>query len=467
MPNALHFESLSRLATDIRDGTISATDVTEHHLDRIARLEPRLHSFALVRDKEAREEAKAADTKRARGEPLGLLHGVPVAVKDLCAMSGTPTRAGGFFSTGFAPDANATVVRRLQEAGAVIIGKAQLTEGAWATHHPDVVDPVNPWVAQRWTGASSSGSGVAVAAGLAAGAIGTDTAGSIRFPSACTGLVGLKPTWGRVSRHGVFPLADTFDHVGPMTRTVADTALMFTAVAGPDPRDPTTLDAPLEDFAQAAEPRKLQRIKIGVDPEYSLAGLDEATTTSMKKALADLKAAGAEFIDVKLPPVDEILNSAFVALFAEAAIAHAATYPKEKKKYSAAYSALLDIGLSSPVTDGARAEIWRREFAGRMRRIFAGLDMIAIPVMAAIPFTIAEMKAVVGASPLAATIFARYTIPFNLAGLPALTLPMAPAPDGTPLGFQLIGPTLGERSLLSAGAAYEAVSGYVNRHPEL
>jgi len=206
MPVPLHYQSLTALVAQMRDGTLSAREVTDHHLARIAALDPKLHAFSEVRADRAREEAEAADARRAKGEPLGPLHGAPVSVKDLCAMKGTRTGAGGFFSTGFGPDDTATVVQRLQDAGAIVLGKAQLTEGAWGTHHPDIKVPVNPWAAHRWSGSSSSGSGVSVASGMAAGTIGTDTAGSIRYPSAANGIVGLKPTWGRVSRHGVFPL---------------------------------------------------------------------------------------------------------------------------------------------------------------------------------------------------------------------------------------------------------------------
>lgn len=228
-----HYRSLAETAEDIARGALSSEAVVAHILDRIAELEPQLHAYAVVRAEAAMAEARDADARRARGEALGPLHGVPVAVKDLCAMAGTATRAGGGFPTRFAPDDTATVVRRLQAAGAIIVGKAQLTEGAWGTHHPDNATPVNPWAPDHWCVSSSSGSGVSVAAGLAYGAIGTDTAGSIRFPSASNHLVGLKPTWGRVSRHGVFPLSQTFNHVGPMTRTVLDAALMFAAIAGP------------------------------------------------------------------------------------------------------------------------------------------------------------------------------------------------------------------------------------------
>lgn len=464
---ALHYRSLSDVAEDIRFGRLSAEEVTRHTLARIATLEPRLHAFAHVRSDEALKEARAADARRGRGDALGLLHGVPLAVKDLCALAGTPTRAGGQFSTHFKGDDTATVVKRLQDAGAIIIGKVQLTEGAWGTHHPDVKVPVNPWREDRWSGASSSGSGVSVAAGLAFGATGTDTAGSIRFPSAVNHLVGLKPTWGRVSRHGVFPLSDTFDHVGPMARSVLDVALMYAAIAGADPLDPTTRIEPVDDPVAAARNANLKGVKIGVDPAYALSGIDPAIVAALNGAIETLTSQGATVVHVKLPEVDSILPGAVKACAAEAAIAHARSYPSEKAKYGKAYATLLELGLETTAAEYAQVAIWRREFAGALKRVFAEVDMIVTPVLPVMPFTVAEMSAVSDAPPIAAAGLMRYTLPFNLAGVPSLTLPATRAADGMPIGFQLIGPELGEAKLLSAGAAYEAATRFDQLHPAL
>jgi amidase len=465
--DALHYRSLAEVAADIRSGALSAEEATRHTLERISALEPRLHAFAEVRAEAALTEARAADTRRARGEAPGALHGVPIAVKDLCAMAGTATRAGGFFRTRFGPGDTATVIARLQAAGAIIVGKTQLTEGAWGAHHPDITPPVNPWAPDHWTGVSSSGSGVGVAAGLAYAAIGTDTAGSIRFPSACNHLVGLKPTWGRVSRHGVFPLSDTFDHVGPMARSVLDVALMFAAIAGPDPLDPTALDEPAIDWVGAAKGGTLQGVRVGVDPVYSLGGVDETTAAALKAAIARMKTAGATIVEVTVPDVAGILERAVAAAFVEAAISHAPTYPSEKETYSDGYRALLDIGRATPATDYAAVTIWRREFRGRLSQVFREIDVLVAPVLPMAPPTLAEMAAAVDGPPLAAAPLTAYTLPFNLAGIPSLTLPMGRAPSGAPLGFQLIGRDLAEATLLSAGAAYEAAAGYTAHHPPL
>ncbi len=467
MAEALHYRHLSDVAAEIRSGALSAVEVTQHALDRITRLDPRLHAFAWVRAEEAMRDAEDADARTARGESLGPLHGVPVAVKDLCAMVGTPTRAGGFFSTGFSSTDTATVVTKLQHAGAIIIGKAQLTEGAWGTHHPDVAVPVNPWAENRWSGASSSGSGVSVAAGLTYGAVGTDTAGSIRFPSAANHLVGLKPTWGRVSSHGVFPLSDTFDHVGPMARSVLDVALLYEAMAGSDPLDVTSLTEPVGDCTSAVRTAQLRGVRIGVDQAYALENLDGPTFSALTAAIALLKEQGAVIVDVRVPEVDAILPLAVTAAATEAAISHAASYPSELDRYGQPYRDLLDLGRAATAVDYATVAIWRREFRGALHRMFAEVDMMVAPVLPIAPLLASQMKASVGSSPVDSAGFMRYTIPFNLAGVPSLTLPMGHTADGAPLGFQLIGPALSEATLLSAGAGFEAASGFATRHPDL
>jgi len=464
---ALHYRTLAETAADIRAGRLSSEAVTQHTLDRIGELEPRLHAFAAVRAEAAMAEAREADARRARGDTTGPLHGVPLAVKDLCAMEGTATCAGGFFRTGFQATDTATVVRRLQDAGAIIVGKAQLTEGAWGAHHPNVPPPVNPWAPDRWSGASSSGSGVAVAAGLAYGAIGTDTAGSIRFPSSANRLVGLKPTWGRVSRHGVFRLSDTLDHVGPMTRSVLDAALMFDAIAGPDAADPTALDVPPPDSAQAARNGTLKGVRIGLDAAYALDAVEPTIAASLKRAIAALEAAGATIVDIRLPDMREHLLRLYTSAAAEAVLSHEATYPAEAESYSAGYRSFLDLGLSTSAVDYAATAIWRREFRGQLAQLFKTVDMLVAPTMPVEPPTLEAFDAVASAPPEAVVALMLYTIPFNAAGIPTLTLPMDRTNAGVPLGFQLIGSELSEARLLSAGAAYEQASDYADDHPAM
>lgn len=223
---------LLEVSQQIRKRKVSSLEVTRAMLDRIERLDGKLRSYATVTPEVALEAAAQADREIAKGKNRGPLHGVPIALKDLFHTKGIATAAGMPMHRNFIPERDATVVRKLKEAGAVLLGKLQMTEGAFSAHHPAIRSPVNPWSAAHWTGVSSSGSGVATAAGLCYGSLGTDTLGSIRFPSTMNGLTGMKPTWGRVSRAGVFPLAETMDHVGPMTRSAKDAAAMLKVIAG-------------------------------------------------------------------------------------------------------------------------------------------------------------------------------------------------------------------------------------------
>ncbi len=244
----VHYLSLMEVSARLRRGELKPTALTETILARIARHDGVLKSYTTLLADRAMAKAREAEAELNRGLRRGPLHGVPIAVKDLCCTDYAPTAAGMFIHKDFVPPHTSTVVERLERGGAIILGKLSMTEGAFATHHPNMPTPVNPWHAEVWTGASSSGSGAATAAGLCYGSLGSDTGGSIRFPSSACGLTGLKPTWGRVSRYGVFALSESLDHIGPMTRNAADCAAMLAAIAGADRRDPTALLAPVPDY---------------------------------------------------------------------------------------------------------------------------------------------------------------------------------------------------------------------------
>src|SRR3984957_5581500 len=273
MSSDLHFLDLTEMSRRIHSREISPVEATKGLLARIERLDGQLRSYAYVMAEAALLHARAAEAEILRGEIRGPLHGVPIAVKDLCWTQGVPTAAGTTIYKDFRPTEDATVVRKLYAAGAIILGKLQLTEGAWAEHHPQIPPPVNPWNAAHWSGASSSGSGVATAAGLCYGSLGSDTGGSIRFPCAANGVTGIKPTWGRVSRYGVFELAATLDHIGPMTRSAADAAAMLAAIAGPDVNDPTALQAAGPNY-MADLGGGLRGVRVGVDAAWISAATD-------------------------------------------------------------------------------------------------------------------------------------------------------------------------------------------------
>ena len=286
---------------------LSSTEVTQAVLDRIARLDPRLKSYATLTPDLALAQARKADSEIASGALAGPLHGVPIAVKDLCRTKGIPTAAGMPIHKDYRPDRDATVVTRLREAGAVLLGKLQLTEGAFGAHHPAIDPPVNPWSAEHWTGVSSSGSGVATASGLCYGSLGTDTGGSIRFPSTMNGVTGLKPTWGRVSRAGVFALAESMDHIGPMTRSAADAAAMLGALAGVDPDDPTASHEPVPDYLVGIG-EGVREVRIGIDRVLNAAGSDADMVRATEEAARVLTQIGAKMRDVKFPSPDAVVR---------------------------------------------------------------------------------------------------------------------------------------------------------------
>jgi amidase len=260
----LHYLSLSEVARLIEAKEISPVELTQMMLNRIHTLDVRLHSYATVMADEALAAARAAEREIQSGNYRGPLHGVPIAVKDLCYTKGVPTRGGLKVLDGFIPEFDASVVAKLKAAGAVLLGKLTTTEGAMVGYHRDFDIPVNPWGEELWAGVSSSGSGVATAAGLCFASLGTDTGGSIRFPSTANGIVGLKPTYGRVSRYGVLPLAESLDHVGPMTRSVRDAAIVLEAIAGHDVNDPTSLEVPVPRMLDEIG-RGVQGLRIGFD----------------------------------------------------------------------------------------------------------------------------------------------------------------------------------------------------------
>ena len=240
----LHFKSIAEAAGLIERREVSPVELTRAVLERIDALDAKLHAFITVAADVALRQARQAEAEIAAGTCRGALHGIPFGAKDLIDTQGIRTTCGSKILRDNVPGDDATVVRRLREAGAVLVGKLVMTEFAGIGYHPDVVPPLNPWNADHWTGQSSSGSGVAAAAGLCFATLGTDTGGSLRYPASACGVVGLKPTYGRVSRHGVFPLAETLDTVGPITRTVDDACIVLHAIAGEDGRDPTSLREP-------------------------------------------------------------------------------------------------------------------------------------------------------------------------------------------------------------------------------
>jgi amidase len=461
----IHYLELMELTRRMHARQLSPVEATQAMLSRITALDGKLHSYALVMSETAIEEARQAEAEIARGAIKGPLHGAPIAVKDLCWTKGVATTAGMTIHRDYKPTEDATVVRGLRDAGAIILGKLQLTEGAYVDHHPKITPPVNPWGAEYWSGASSSGSGVATAAGLCYGSLGSDTGGSIRFPSAAQGLTGLKPTWGRVSRYGVFELAATLDHIGPMTRSAADAAAMLTAIAGRDPNDPTALQAAVPDY-MADLGAGLRGVRLGVDTTWISSATDQTTQQVVDAALNTLRGLGVEIVNVTFPDTKQIVQDWFPLCGVETAVAHEATYPSRSKEYGPSLAGLIDLGRNLSGMDYQKIILRRNDFRGRVAAMFESIDLLLAPAQGFASPTIATM-ATAGEDPALMTALLSYTCAFDMSGSPTITLPGGFSAQNTPVAFQLIGAHLSEGLLCRAGHAFQRVTEFHKRHPAI
>ncbi len=462
---SLFFLEISELTRLLHTRKLSPVELTRSLLQRIERLDPQLRSYATVTPELALAQARDAERLLMRHRILGPLHGVPIAVKDLCFTKGIATAAGMPIHRNFIPAFDATVVARLRDAGAVLLGKLQMTEGAFADHHPDITPPVNPWHADHWPGASSSGSGVASAAGLCYGAIGTDTGGSIRFPCAANGVTGLKPTWGRVSVNGAYELAASLDHIGPMCRSAADAGAMLGVIAGADPRDPTALQQPLPDCLAGTD-RDLRGVRIGIDPGYTSAGVDSVMSLAFEQAKEVFTGLGAELRTVRFPDPLDVIRDWGPQCAVETAVAHEATFPSRRTAYGPGLAGFIAMGREVQALDLQKIWLRRRQFGGRVKALFGAIDLLLIPAQPMASPTVAEMETL-GSDPAAFEVLVKFTAPFNTTGSPTITFPAGFTPKGTPVAMQLVARHGGEPLLVRAARAYQRETDWHRRHPAL
>jgi amidase len=459
----IHYQPLTVVAEHIRKRDISPVEVTEAILSRIEALDQGLKAYTTVTADLAMTQARTAEAEINKGIYRGPMHGVPIAVKDLCFTKGITTTGGMTIYADFKPDHDATVVTKLAEAGAVLLGKLHMTEGATLEHHPDMPEPVNPWKSDLWTGVSSSGSGVSAAAGMAYATIGSDTGGSIRFPSACNGLTGVKPTWGRISRYGIFDLAATFDHLGPMARSAADAAAMLQALAGWDPKDTTSLPSAVPDYLNELDGVSGARgARIGVDWDYVATDADPVTIGLIKDAIGELAEIGALTREVKFPSTDTLLKYAMPMTMAEMAAHHEKTYPSQKEKYGSWITNGMEAGRNANPVDIGKGIIERYKFRGAVVSMFSDLDVFIMPVFRLGTPTWTEVRAAVAED---FNIIGKFTSPFNATGIPTVTLPCGYTADGRPVAFQLAGPHGSEATLLKVAHAYQQATDWHKRRP--
>jgi amidase len=462
----VHYEALSTVAKQIESGKLSPVELTEQMIARIKRIDGDLHSYVTLMEEQAMSGARAAEKEIKAGRYQGPLHGVPIGIKDLLYTAGVPTMGGTFALKDFVPDFNATVVDRLVAAGAVPLGKNTLCEGAMGPYHPGLKVPVNPWDPGRWSGVSSSGSGVAVAAGLCFASIGSDTGGSIRYPSAANGCVGLKPTYGRVSRYGVIPLAETLDHVGPMTRTVEDAAMVFDAIAGYDKNDPTSRLEPFE-AVQPQLSRGVKGMRIGYDRHYYTDGVEPELATALKLVLEKLVSLGAIIVEVEMPDVSKVGGAWWNIATVEATAFHSATYKNHKDLFGAGFLDVLDYGSGVSGIQYANAQKIRSEVAGKVNALLATVDCMVCPSMSNSARAKLEDPFIPETDESWASNVLNdvHTKPFNFAGSPTLSVPCGFSSDGLPFSVQFVGRPLSEAMICRAGHAYEQAASWHTRHP--
>jgi len=449
----------------IRGGALSPEALTEACLLRIARLEPRLNAFIRVAREDALDQARVAARALAAGRDRGPLHGIPIAIKDIVDIAGLPTTCHSAILRDAPPAAaDAQVTARLRAAGAILIGKTALHEFATGGPAHDLPWPParNPWDPALHPGGSSSGSATAVAAGMALGAIGTDTAGSIRNPATCCAIVGMKPTYGTVGRSGVFPLAFSLDHVGPMTRTVEDNVLLFHAIAGPDPADPSSSAVPIAD-GLALLKEGVKGLRIGVlDRFHTIDGsADPALVEAFDRAVATFRELGAEVEPATLSPLPLWGACARTILQAEGYAVHREWLDERPQDYCAISRAKLVAGAFLGAADYIRAQQLRRVLTAEYERLMQRCDAVIALSGLELPCRLDDPGAI------ARTYERHARAPFNVTGAPAIAIPTGFTAAGVPLGMQIAGRAFDEATVYRIAWAYEQATGWTAHRPPL
>ncbi len=435
----------------LRRRAVSSAELTAGCLRTIADRDPALGAFITVTADAARSAAAAADRELASGHDRGPLHGIPVALKDLFDQAGVPTTAGSRLLGTDAASEDSAVAAGLRAAGAVFVGKTNLHEWAFGvtTDNPHFGPARNPWATERIPGGSSGGSAVALVTGMCLASVGSDTGGSIRIPASLCGIVGLKPTSGRVSLRGAIPLSWTLDHAGPMGRTVRDTAITLAAIAGHDRRDPGSVDRPLDDYLGDLE-GGIRGMRIGLAVPYFFEQSDAAVAASVRAAVAVLGAAGAVVSEVALPRTDDLRATQRTILGTDAAAFHRERIAAHRDGFGADVAARIDAGLLVTGPEYALARRTRDALIRLFDDVFDRFDLLALPATPCVAPFREGADAVAAAAQLTAL-----TSPFNLTGLPAISLPCGHDADGLPIGLQLVSRRWSEAPLLRAARAYE------------
>jgi aspartyl-tRNA(Asn)/glutamyl-tRNA(Gln) amidotransferase subunit A len=463
----LHYLSISEAADLISQKRLSPVELTQAHLTRIEATEPRLNSFITLLADDALASAQTAEQEIQAGDYRGPLHGIPIGLKDLYYTKGILTTVGSKILRDFVPDYDATVTERFAEAGAVLMGKLQMHEFALGATsvNPHDGPAHNPWNVDSITGGSSGGSGSAVGSGQVMGALGSDTGGSVRIPAGLCGIVGLKPTFGRVSRRGVFPLSFSLDTVGPMTRTARDAALIMNVIAGYDSRDPSSANMPDEDFT-AALGQNMSGLRIGIPDEFFYDIIDPEVAEAMCVATGMLGELGATVERVSIPVLNHSLAISSTILIAEAAEVHTENLRHRPQDIGADVRGRLQTGALTSAHDYLKAQRARTEFNNQMSEVMERYDILVAPTSAIGAPKINQTHIEIGGrQENALSLMSRLTRPFNICGFPTATIPSGFTGAGLPIGMQIAGRPFEDATVLQVADAYEQATDWHTRRP--
>lgn len=481
-------KTIRGLSDGLRNREFTSVELTNGYLERIEGLDSKLRAYITVTADDALARAKEADERLKRGADVTPLTGVPISIKDIFCTKGVKTTCASKILSNFVPPFDSTVVRKLKHAGAVLLGKNNMDEFAMgsSTENSAFFKTLNPWDIERVPGGSSGGSAASVAASMCAASLGTDTGGSIRQPAACCGVVGLKPTYGRVSRYGIIAFASSLDQAGPLTKDVEDAAIVLSAIAGPDPHDSTSMNAPVPDYAAMLK-TGVKGLRIGIPKEYFIEGIDPEVRASVDEALEALKGLGAELVNVTLPHTEYAISVYYLVATAEAS-SNLARYDGVKYGLRAEGAADL-LGMYNKTRDkGFGSEVKRRIMLGtyslsagyydayykkasQVRALikndfdeaFKSCDCIVTPTSPTVAFKIGERVE----DPLTMYLSDIFTISCNLAGLPGISLPCGFTKAGLPVGLQILGRPLGEATILKAAYSFEQATEWHKRRLNL
>ena len=468
-PEEICYLSAGELSPLIQKREISPVEIVKAHLNRIESLEPILNSFITLLADQAMEAARQAEKEIQAGRYRGPLHGIPLGLKDLFYTKGIRTTSGSKIFDTFIPNVDGTVVTKLKEAGTILLGKLNMHPFAYGPtgENQEYGHMHNPWNPELITGGSSGGSGSAATSGQCTLTMGSDTGGSVRIPAALCGLVGLKPTYGRVSRYGLTPLAWSQDHVGPMARSVKDCALAMNAIAGYDPNDPTSMDAPVPDYSRTLT-GEIRGLRIGVPKEYFEIPIDSRVKEQFWKAMGRLGELGAVISEVSWPMFHDSMAIASTIQMSEATAYHSDLIKAHGPRIYPPVRLRLEAGFFISAIDYIQAQRARALFYHQSLRLFEKVDLLAGPTVPVTAFKIGLDKVKVGQANVGAiSLLTQYTRPFNLNGFPAITLPCGFSDDGLPIGLQLAGRPFEEEMVLRLAHAYEASTDWHLRRPRI